>query len=92
MLKEIVMKRQDSKRQGSKCHGSRPAKTARKLSDAILITRYLDLQRLRDEVRRAEARFAPASLKKASLSQSASGSAPHMRKKGPKVVDFHSGP
>jgi hypothetical protein len=87
MLKEIVMKRQDSKRQGS-----RPAKTARKLSDAILITRYLDLQRLRDEVRRAEARFAPASLKKASLSQSASGSAPHMRKKGPKVVDFHSGP
>jgi hypothetical protein len=81
------MKRQDSKHQGS-----RPAKMARTLSDAILITRYLDLQRLRDEVRRAEARFAPATVKKASISRSASRSAPHMRAKGPKVVDFHSGP
>jgi hypothetical protein len=54
MLKGIVMKRQNST----------PGKTARKLSDAILATRYLDLQRLRDEVRKAEARFAPPSLKK----------------------------
>ena len=44
-----------------KRQGSTPAKTAGKLSAAILATRYLDLQRLRDEVRKAEARFASAS-------------------------------
>jgi hypothetical protein len=54
-----VMKRQ----------GSTPAKTAGKLSDAILATRYLDLQRLRDKVRKAEARFASASLQKVSISR-----------------------
>ena len=53
-----------------KRQGSTPAKTAGKLSDAILATRYLDLQRLRDEVRKAEARFASASLRKASISRS----------------------
>jgi hypothetical protein len=36
--------------------GQRPAqaKNARKLSDAIIAKRYLDLQKLRDEVRKAE--------------------------------------
>ena len=36
--------------------GQRPtrAKNSRKLSEAIIAKRYLDLQRLRDEVRRAE--------------------------------------
>jgi hypothetical protein len=82
MLKEILMKRQ----------GSTPAKTAHRLSDAILATRYLDLQRLRGEVRKAEARFASTSLKKASRPQAASGSAAQMPPKGPKVIDFHSGP
>jgi hypothetical protein len=57
----------------------RPAKAAGKLSDAILVTRYLDLQRLRKEVRKAEARFAPTRLKKASISRRASRSAPHLR-------------
>jgi hypothetical protein len=58
---------------------STPAKTAGKLSDAMLATRYLDLQRLRDEVRKAEARFASASLRKVSISRSPSGSDPARR-------------
>jgi hypothetical protein len=62
-----------------KRQGSTAAKTAGKLSDAILATRYLDLQRLRDEVRKAEARFASASLRKASISRSPSGSDPARR-------------
>jgi hypothetical protein len=44
-------------------HGSTPEKIVRELSDAILATRYLDLQKLRDEVRKAEARFASNGLK-----------------------------
>jgi hypothetical protein len=55
-----------------KRQGSTPAKTAGKLSDAILATRYLDLQRLRDEVRRAEAICTPRRAKKTSISKTAS--------------------
>lgn len=61
-----------------KRQGSTPAKTAGKLSDAILATRYLDLQRLRDEVRKAEARFASAS-QKVSISRLPSRSDPARR-------------
>jgi hypothetical protein len=42
-----------------KSQRSTPAKIARKQS-AILASRYLDLQRLRDEVRKAETRGAPS--------------------------------
>jgi hypothetical protein len=62
-----------------KRQGSTPAKTAGKLSDAILATRYLDLQRLRDEVRKAEARSASASLQKVSISRLSSRSDPARR-------------
>jgi hypothetical protein len=41
-----------------------PGKITRKLSDSILANRYLDLQTLRDEVRKAETRCAPRSAKK----------------------------
>ena len=37
-----------------KSQGATQAKNARKLSDAIIAKRYLELQRLRDEVRKAE--------------------------------------
>jgi hypothetical protein len=40
------------------------AKNARKLSDALIARRYLDLQRLRDEVRKAETSCAPQGSKK----------------------------
>jgi hypothetical protein len=39
------------------------AKNARKLSDAIIEKRYLDLQKLRDAVRKAEISCAPQTLK-----------------------------
>jgi hypothetical protein len=42
-----------------KSHGSTSATITRKISSAMLEIRYLDLQRLRDEVRKAEARCAP---------------------------------
>ena len=44
----------------------RPASASqtRKPSDAALASRYLDLQRLRDEVRKAEARCPPRSSKR----------------------------
>jgi hypothetical protein len=71
-----------------------PAKL-RTLSDAILANRYLDLQRLRDEVRKAESTCTPRSSKKASVSpfyypdRSARSS---VRPGNQKVVDFHSRP
>ena len=37
-----------------KSQGPTQAKNARKLSDAIIAKRYLELQKLRDEVRKAE--------------------------------------
>jgi hypothetical protein len=40
------------------------AKNARKLSDAIIARRYLDLKRLRDKVRKAELGCAPQGSKK----------------------------
>jgi hypothetical protein len=40
------------------------AKNARKLSDAIIEKRYLDLQKLRDAVRKAERSCAAQTLKK----------------------------
>ena len=39
------------------------AKNLRKLSDAIIARRYLDLQRLRDKVRKAEIGCAPRASK-----------------------------
>jgi hypothetical protein len=39
-------------------------KSARKFSDGVLANRYLDLQRLRDEVQKAETGCAPRRLKK----------------------------
>jgi hypothetical protein len=78
-LKEIAMGR----------HGSTPAKTARKLSDAILVTRYLDLQRLRDEVRKAEARFASAGLDKPSRAKMRPTSGPQHRTKQSKLAGYH---
>jgi hypothetical protein len=41
-----------------------PAKIARKPSDAILANRYLELQRLRDEVRKAETSRARRGLRR----------------------------
>lgn len=40
------------------------ANNARKLSDAVIAELYLDLQRLRDEVRKAEISFVPRGSKK----------------------------
>jgi hypothetical protein len=62
-----------------KRQGSTPAKITGNLSDAILASRYLDLQRLRDEVRKAEARFASADLQKLSISRQPSRSDPARR-------------
>lgn len=47
------------------------ANNTRKLSDAALADRYLDLQRLRDEVRKAEASYVSRRTKKASTSNAA---------------------
>ena len=44
--------------------GPASASQTRKLSDAALASRYLDLQRLRDEVRKAESRCPPRSSKR----------------------------
>ena len=41
------------------------ARIARRLSDAIIARRYLDLQRLRDEVRKAETKLLTANLEEA---------------------------
>jgi hypothetical protein len=53
-------------RRGIVMKSQRPAqaKNARKPSDAVIARRYLDLQRLRDEVRKAEISFAPKGSKK----------------------------
>jgi hypothetical protein len=50
--------------------GSTPAK----ISNAVLATRYLALQELRERVRKAEQRFTSTRLKKVSILQTASGS------------------
>jgi hypothetical protein len=47
-----------------KIQRSTQAKYTRKFSDAIIAKRYLDLQRLRDEVRKAELNSLPQSTKK----------------------------
>jgi hypothetical protein len=47
-----------------KSQKSTPPKFARKVTDAILANRYLDLQRLRCEVQKAERSCAPQRLKK----------------------------
>jgi hypothetical protein len=57
----------------------REASTPTKISNAVLATRYLALQELRERVRRAEQRFASTHLKKVSILETASGSDAHMR-------------
>lgn len=47
-----------------KGHRSAAARIARKLSCGVLANRYLDLQKLRDEVRKAETNCTPRTLKK----------------------------
>ena len=47
-----------------KGHRSAAARIARKLSCGVLASRYLDLQKLRDEVRKAETNCTPRTLKK----------------------------
>jgi hypothetical protein len=74
---------------------STSAKFARKLSDAILASRYLDLQRLRDEVRKAEARCGrskkvPSLGANSPLDYTASAPRSSVRPKDQKIVDFHS--
>jgi len=49
--------------------GPASASQTRKLSDAALASRYLDLQRLRDEVRKAESRCPPRSSKRPPVKQ-----------------------
>src|SRR5216684_2231480 len=55
-LDRLVGLRQSGRGKGVVMKGQRPAhaKNERKYSDAIIAKRYVDLQRLRDEVRRAE--------------------------------------
>jgi hypothetical protein len=52
----------------------REASTPAKISNAVLATRYLALQELRERVRKAEQRFASTRLKKVSIVQTAFGS------------------
>jgi hypothetical protein len=48
---------------------STQTRIARKLSDVIIARRYLDLQRLRDEVRKAETKLRTTNLEEASGSE-----------------------
>lgn len=59
----------------------RQSSTPTTTSDAVLATRYLALQELREKVRKAEERFALARLNRASMTQPASVFNSHMRLK-----------
>jgi hypothetical protein len=63
------------------------AKDARKTSDAALASRYRDLRRLRDEVRKAEAIYARRRSKKTSGSEATCSS---VRLSDQQFVDFLS--
>jgi len=54
------------------------AATPANISNAVLATRYLALQELREKVRKAERRFASTRPKKVSILETASGSDVHM--------------
>ena len=74
---------------------STSAKSARNLSGAILASRYLALQRLRDEVRKAEAccgrsKKVPSGVAKAPLDFSGRVQHSSMRPRNQKIIDFHS--
>jgi hypothetical protein len=62
----------------------REASTPAKISNAVLATRYLALQELRERVRKAEQRSASTRLKKVSILHTASGSDAATRPWNPK--------
>jgi hypothetical protein len=74
------------------------ANQTRKPSDAELASRYLDLQRLRDEVRKAEARCPPRSSKRlpirkaAAVDRSLDSLGCSVRPSDQQIVDFLSRP
>ena len=54
-----------------KCQRPTQTRSARKLSDAIIARRYLELQKLRDEVRKAEIYRGEHALKPTEISRPA---------------------